>query len=694
MFRTKSRLPAMMNDCTLLLLSHKEGIKGMRTTFAAVCLAATSLLAGRAAAGAHAPHDVAAASVRDFIRAPDFAQVAISPDGKYLSAVVPVPDKPYQNLLAVLDGKTGKVIQVIRSGRTALISDYFWAADDRLIASMAIKRNGLDTPMPTGELFAIDPDGRHQLNLFGYRARKYNPISRDAHQRYAGATPISRQLLDGRYILIAVNDFSDDRRGTYTYIEKLDIRTGRSVGVGVSPARNALLVADHAGQVRAAYAENTFDRGKLWTRRDNDAQWQLVNDSQASGRTITPIGFNRDNSRLYVRVAERTGPDAIESMDPTNGTLSMVFRGRFADPGTLLHTADRQDYYAVIDRDGKPSLHYIEPESAEARLSRALAKSFPGQLAYFSSYTRDGKHAIVRVSSDRDLGEYYLFDLATANARFLFSAEPWIDPQKMRPMQPVQLQARDGLTLHGFLTLPTGSRPYPLIVLPHGGPHGIADRWGYDPEVQLFATHGYAVLQVNYRGSGGYGAGFQRRGYRQWGLSMQDDLTDATHWAIDQGYATPGHICIYGASYGGYAALEGVVREPDLYRCAIGYAGVYDLRVQLDKSDTRESNMGNSYLDLVLGRDRQALLARSPLAGVSRIKANLLLIHGKSDPRVPFKNFSEFTSALDKAGKPYQSLVEPDEGHGFFTPAHRLAAYATMLDFLDHNIGAQAGSIH
>jgi dipeptidyl aminopeptidase/acylaminoacyl peptidase len=289
------------------------------------------------------------------------------------------------------------------------------------------------------------------------------------------------------------------------------------------------------------------------------------------------------------------------------------------------------------------------------------------------------------VQSDRNPGDFYLFDLATRNAQLIAHAQPWVDPRRIRPMEPIQVTARDGVVMHGFLTTPAGVKPYPLVVLPHGGPHGIHDAWGYNPEVQLLASRGYAVLQINYRGSGGYGSGFEHLGYRQWGLSMQDDITDATHWAINQGYADAHRVCIYGASYGGYAALEGAVREPDLYRCAAGYAGVYDLRVQMDKSDTQESDMGTAYLHLVLGTDRDDLLNRSPLGGVGKIKADVLLIHGESDPRVPFKNFQEFTRALDQNGKHYETEVEAGEGHGFFVPEHREAAYRTLLDFLARN---------
>ncbi|AIF49407.1 alpha/beta hydrolase family protein [Dyella japonica] len=624
--------------------------------------------------------------ISDFVRPTDFSQVSLSPDGKYIAAIVPKPDDPHENVLAILDGQTARLLKAIPSGREALIHGYFWTDDDRLIATLAVRMNGEDTPVLTGELFAIDPDGTHQIELFGWRAGAKGSLIKSEGRR-AGATPISHRYVNQDEILIAVNDYTAFSGGNVTEIDRLNVRNGKTVQVGTSPARNAELLADHAGQVRVAMAENKFTHPTLWLRKDNHAPWELANETSTSHVDVWPIGFNRDNSKLYVRVSQAGHPDAIELMDMESRQRTRLYQGEFADPGRLLLTADKMDYYAVETEDGKPGLHYFSSDSDEALLSQAIAKNFPGQFSQLIDFTRDGKRAVVFVRSDRNPGDYYLFDLNTRNAKLLVHARPWVDTGKMRPMDPVDMTARDGVNLHGFLTLPAGPKPYPLVVLPHGGPHGIHDEWGFNNEVQMLASRGYAVLQVNYRGSGGYGGQFQQMGYRQWGLGMQDDLTDATQWAIHQGYADAQRICIYGASYGGYAALEGAVREPDLYKCAVGYAGVYDLRVQMDSSDTQRSDMGTSYLNLVLGTDRDDLLHRSPLGGADRIKADVLLIHGQDDRRVPYKNFQEFTRALDKDGKHYETLVEPLEGHGFFVPAHQEAAYQKLLDFLARHIG-------
>jgi dipeptidyl aminopeptidase/acylaminoacyl peptidase len=627
-------------------------------------------------------------SIDDFARNPDFTQVTVSPDGNYLAALVPKPGKPHQNQLVILDAGTAKPLRVLNSGPYQLISHYLWVGKSRLIGTVAIQLDGLDTPIPTGELYAINADGSRPANLFGFRARANTETGIGQKQRRdAAATVISTELADSGRVLIATRAFSSDRDGTDTGIETLDVITGSSRRIGVSPAHDADFVADHNGQVRVASASRDFLDTLLWTRPDNDAPWVLVNDTAKSGVNLVPIGFNRDNSKLYVQTSQGDAPDAIELMDMASGERSLVYQGQVADPIRLLPTADGKDYYAAIIAEGRQDIHYIDANSTEAQLNRDLAKQFPGRLVYLSSFSADGKRAIVHEQSDRNPGDYFLLDLNAHSAHHLLSTSLHIDPLQMRPMQPIALKARDGLALHGFITLPMGHAPFPLVVLVHGGPFGVSDPWAFDPEVQMFASHGYAVLQVNYRGSGGYGSRFISRGYKQWGLAMEDDLIDATRWSIQQGYADPARLCIYGASYGGYAALEAVVREPDLYRCAIGYAGVYDMRVQLEKSDIQDTNAGVSFMRQTMGDDPASLLMHSPLAGVDRIKADLLLIHGGKDQRVPFKNFREFTTALDNQHKAYETLVEPDEGHGFFVEAHRIGAYEKMIDFLDRHIG-------
>jgi len=266
------------------------------------------------------------------------------------------------------------------------------------------------------------------------------------------------------------------------------------------------------------------------------------------------------------------------------------------------------------------------------------------------------------------------------------SAGRWIAPDRMHAKEPFVLKARDGVELHGYLTRPGKEGPYPMVVLPHGGPHGVRDDWDYDWEVQLLSNRGYAVLQVNFRGSGGFGTDFEASGYHEWGAKMQDDITDATHWAIDNKLADADRICIFGSSYGGYAALMGAVREPMLYRCAIGYAGVYDLELLLSTGDVPLSRLGRSYLNKALGSDVAELRSRSPVFNAAKIQIPVLLIHGKEDWRADFKHAKSMKKALETNHKEFEWMALSREGHGVYDEETRREVYERILKFLDQHL--------
>jgi dipeptidyl aminopeptidase/acylaminoacyl peptidase len=297
----------------------------------------------------------------------------------------------------------------------------------------------------------------------------------------------------------------------------------------------------------------------------------------------------------------------------------------------------------------------------------------------------------VVVESDRNPGAFYLYDADTKKVTFLMARAPWVEPGTMASMEPFAIKARDGMALHGYLTRPPGqeeAKNLPMVVYVHGGPYEIEDTWGYDPNVQAMASRGYAVLQVNFRGSGGYGYGFVKAGYGEWGAKMQDDVTDATRWAVEQGVADGKRICIFGGSYGGYAALQGAVREPDLYRCTIGYAGVYDLQLMKTRGDIPQSLYGDGYLNKVLGTDDKVLAQRSPINQIDRIKADVMLIVGGEDKRVPPVHGENLRNALLKRGKNVEWLYQPSEGHGFYLEKNRTDMLEKLIAFLDKNIGS------
>jgi dipeptidyl aminopeptidase/acylaminoacyl peptidase len=364
----------------------------------------------------------------------------------------------------------------------------------------------------------------------------------------------------------------------------------------------------------------------------------------------------------------------------------------------LLPTADELDAFAIRSMPGRPAVTLLDRNTAEAALLVSMMKQFPGEDVVPTSASYDGKKTVFFVHADVDPGVFYLYDADKKKAVELFQSRPWIKPEQMASKEPVTFKARDGLGLHGYITRPPGkesAKQLPTVVLVHGGPYGIRDTWSFDPVVQLLASRGYAVLQVNYRGSGGYGDAFMRAGYREWGGKMQDDVTDATRWAIDQGIADAKRICIYGSSYGGYAAMEGAVKEPDLYKCAIADAGVYDLSLMYARGDTPQTLFGENFLKMILGEDKADLAARSPITQLDRLKASVMLIVGGADTRVPPVQGENLHNALTQRKIAHEWIYERTEGHGFYTEEHVTAMFEKMLAFLDRQIGTQrAGSAH
>lgn len=637
----------------------------------------------------------AAVDLTGFVKRDQFDSIKLSPNGDYYAASVPAEDR---SGLVIVRRADNKVTATYSIGSDTYIADFDWINPQRVLFGTSRKFGTLDMPQLTGNLYGVNADGSARGILVGQDAGQADPGGLIQTRKVESIAAFLLDPLDGddRNVLISVYSFSAD---DFSRVERMDAYTGRRMPVARSPVRNADYVTDANGVVRFAFGRDLDNNNRLfyraagasdWTKIDD---WKLVNDEHLSGHVEVPLGFAADGRTAYLSVEQASGPDAIVSLDTTTQARKTVFRDDVSDPVAIIRSLGRPSIpVGVLVAGGKPRTVFFDHDGPEARLYGGLEVAFPGQQVNITSKTSDGNLALVEVSSDRDEGGYYLFDRTVKTVSPLVSLRPWSDPAQMSEMRPVQFVSRDGWSIHGFLTVPLGSsgKHLPLVVMPHGGPIGIADNWEFEPETQILAKAGYAVLQVNFRGSSQFGRAFTQAGARQWGAKMQDDVTDATHWAIDQGVADPARVCIYGASYGGYAALMGVAREPGLYRCAAGYVGVYDLPLMYDKGDAGLAQSDVAFMREWIG-EKSTLAAISPVNLATKIKVPVLLAAGGRDERAPIEHSKHMEKALRAAGVPVETLYFPTEGHGFYVEAHRQAFYEKLLAFLGQNIGTPNG---
>lgn len=632
------------------------------------------------------PGGAGAVELDAYLRRESFTDIKISPGGEYYATTIPFEKS---TAIAILRVEDGKVVGTFNPPEGDYASKFDWVNDKRVLVELAKKFGTLDQPRATGELYGLSAESRGGDLLVGYRvAGGHTGTHISGKKSELVAAFLSDDLPgDDKNVLVAVNGVGGE---PYTRLERMDVNNGRRIPVTRSPVRRGTFTTDAQGQARFVHGAGTDNVNKLYYRDRKGEDWSLVNDEAVTGRIETAIGFSEDGSLAYLRVERRDGPDAIVSWNPQAEERKQVLSDPLVNPSRIIYRPGTAIPVGALFLGDTPRTRFFDEASADARLYRSLESAFGGNAVYITSSTRDGNKVLVETFSSSNPGDFFVYDQKAKAAQHLISRSDWIDPEQAAPVRPITLKARDGLPLHGFLTTPRGSegRGLPMVVLPHGGPFGVFDDGTYDRESQLLAAAGYAVLQLNFRGSGNYGRAYEQAGARQWGGTMQDDLTDATRWAIDQGIAERSKICIYGASYGGYAALMGVAREPALYQCAAGYVGVYDLPMMHARGDIQAQRSGVTYLREWLGTPEK-LREVSPVNLAASIKVPVFLAAGGEDERAPIQHTQRMEAALKKAGVPVESLYYPREGHGFYVDANRREYYTRLLAFLSRHLGGE-----
>jgi dipeptidyl aminopeptidase/acylaminoacyl peptidase len=644
-----------------------------------LCLAATAFAAEPAPAAAPVPE----LPVATFFQSPTITSLVFSPNGKYIACLV--PHERRMNL-AVIDLEKGTK-NLLTNFKDRQATQPSWASNDRLLFRVD------DEGQESFALYSVGRDGKDPVILAsGFSKAGSND---EANVRFRSV--LGRIEGDDKNLLVLANityrDWSD--------VATLNLKTGTMTKLIEAPGNVLYYVRDHAGEVRLAVLEERNIR-RVLARDAKTKTWATLTEHRRGQPGWEPIAFDGDNRTLYVSsslgrrtaavarydMVERGAPEIVFA-DDTYDALAANAAATGAPVPTTVYDPSKKKIVGLYYSADRTRYVWFDPEMKA--LQEKLEASLPDTVHAPRQFTADGSKIIYFSHNDRDPGVFYLYDRTKQKLSELAVLKPGIDPGKMAATKPVVFKARDGLPIHGYLTLPKNraAKNLPLILHPHGGPFGIRDEWGYRDEVQFYANRGFAVLQVDYRGSGGYGGWFQAAGYRKWGLEMQDDLSDGVKWAIDQGIADPGRVVISGASYGGYATMAGLAFTPELYCAGINYVGVTNLTSHWGKFQGTADQLGlvhEWFANLDKSEDRKRVHDTSPSNFADRIRAPVLMAYGRNDPRVLIDQGYDMERALKKHGKTFDLIIEDDEGHGFRLEEKRIAFFTRVDAFLRQHV--------
>lgn len=622
--------------------------------------------------------------IADFSQDPQFANMKISPDGKHLAVETYIKGT---KVLAFIKRQTLEMVNAVRLSSSGEISDYFWVNNERVVIQLAESAPWAKEPMYTGELYAINIDGKKSELIYGYRAGKQQVGSniKKRESIYGWADIIDILPDDERQILIASTSWSL-KADRHAEVLLLDVYSGKSRKVSYAPGPYTRFLTDQRGELALAVSINTSNQQDVFTYNGENREWVKI-PPQTFGRSFYPVALNDDATAVYVLDDYQQDKRGLFEFSLSDFKYKAIFTDENVDISTLQLTNPNRQVFGVKLDDGLPTYALLTDKYTEAQIFKELLAVFTGEAIEITSKSLDDRFWVVYSYSDIAPGSYFLFDQKEGSLVKVADVMPNLNNYSMMAVEPIQYESFDSRKIHGYFTKGEAVSVHkPLVVYVHGGPHGVRDRWGFDPELQLLAKAGYSVLQVNYRGSGGYGLSHLEAGYLQWGDAVQRDIIAGTEWAIASGKAEKGNICIMGASFGGYSALQSATLAPDLYKCAVGVAGIYDLSLMHTEGDIPLRDFGISFLNEVIGADPKILAQYSPVNHVDKLKAAVLIAHGKNDKRAPLEHAELLKKAMDTAGKKYKWLLFNDETHGFYSPENRQLYYKELLAFLDTHL--------
>jgi len=600
--------------------------------------------------------------MKDFFRNPVKSSFQLSPNGEYLAFMQPWEDRMNVHVQKIGEDKVTRITESTARD----IAGFFWANNERIAF---IQDKGGNENF---HLFAVNIDGTNlkELTPFeGVRAQIIDDLEDNEHEMIIGLNKRNPRVFDPY---------------------RINIDSGEMKMIAENPGNIMGWMTDWDGKLRIATTSDGVNTSLLYRKSESDDFKPVITTNFKE--TLAPLYFDFDNGDIvYATSNLNRDKQVIIKYDMANAKeLEIIYQHPDVDVSRLLKSKKRKVITGVAFYTDKRHYHFFDNWRKD--LQKTLQQKLPGYEVALTSLNKDETKVLVRTYSDRSLGGYYFYNLNTKEFKKLVDVSPWINEEHMAEMKPINYQSRDGLTIHGYLTVPKGmeAKNLPVVINPHGGPWH-RDRWGFNPEIQFMANRGYAVLQMNFRGSTGYGKEFWEISFKQWGKTMQDDITDGVNWLIEQGIADPERVGIYGGSYGGYATLAGITFTPELYACAVDYVGVSNLFTFMKTIPPYWEPMLEMMYEMVGDpeKDKELMTAASPVMHADKIIAPLFVVQGRNDPRVNVDESDQMVEALKKRGVEVEYMVKDNEGHGFHNEENRFDFYNAMEKFWAKHLGGR-----
>lgn len=626
---------------------------------------------------------VTASDVEPFSKPSPYGKARLSPDGTFLAVEADRDGLDVVVILKVATMGPSHVVQFL--GENDQVGDFHWVSDDRLVVTVSrFVKSEMERPFEGGELFAVNADGSKQKKIFSYVLPPNTRKKKNSGVGFGGFAFMVDGLEDDRKnALIRACGFS----GTTCDIYRINVFNGALRDRQRLPARSSSVVFDSDNMAQYSVAETELGFREVYRRTKSG--WDLTGRYPYPGGALIPFSLSVQDDAVYALDGRDGGPGAVVKMDRALASGEQVYRHRLTDISDF-HADKDGSVYAVEAGLGKPELVDIQPGHPDLLTLKSLREVFPTRGVSIVDQAEKGNLLLVATYSDRVPSEYFLYNKKKNSLQFLIARRPWVKEAESLAMLPVEFMSRDGLQITGYLTLPNGAskeRPAPLIVNPHGGPHGPFDSWGYLPDTQFLASQGYAVLQVNFRGSGGFGADFEAAGFQKWGREIQLDIIDGAQYVLANFPVDSDRVGIMGGSFGGYSALQSSILAPDLFKAAVGVVGVYDFKLMYTAGDIRGRFSGRRYLEKALGKAEADFQEFSPVRRVSELKAPVLLIQGEKDERAPVEHSDVLARVLEARSHPHEYVIMPNEGHGFYKAENRIRYFMLFSDFFDRHLG-------